>query len=183
MKQNIMYCTLFALLVGLGSFGVSQAYAEPQVCLYEPVDQYIDKSLIPLFENQIMTHQVTEKTLSVAKQIYGGVKCDMIVKIDRAINENYVYTDRSTPYQIGGNTLIVFTYKTATPYLANGDPSRVMTNLSCMLIAHGSKYANNFHGDTSRTVCNPYITTAKIGELPPNIIKSSIETGLKKLGV
>ena len=164
MKQNTMYAITLALLVGLGSFGVSQAYAsdttnkavqsvsivntygnwntpvvqqqnaEYQVCVFTAWDGYMDQSLSTTVLNQVMKHTINATIVSMKEQLLNhGSNCATIIKIDRALNQNYWYTDHGTKYTMDGtNTATVFTYR---------------TELAINPSSGGGSIANSFVGD------------------------------------
>lgn len=204
-KLVLMLSMIFAMI-----FYGHSAYAEnpKSVCVYEPMDLFMDKSLTGLIVNQVQNHKVTVKTVNIANQIlHKNSDCSIIVKIDRAINENYRYTDKTEKYQINGNTITIFTYKTSAVFNpssgggnsaggfgkgSGGQTFVPMTNWSCETTAHASKYQSNYHISdsgyhaTSTGTCNPFKTvtdSSHTGELPYNIIRSSVDSALAKLGL
>lgn len=178
------------------SFGIHHAYADGQklVCVYEPMDQFMDKNLPGLIATQVQNHNVSVKTVSIVNQIVqNNTSCDLVVKIDRAINENYRYTDKTIKYQVDGNIITIFTYKTADVFNpVSGEQLKPMTNLSRETTAHATKYHSNYHVSDSgyystyTGYCNPYkgaIDPSRVGELPYNIIKNSVDLSLSIFGL
>lgn len=177
-------------------FGMHLAYADNQklVCVYEPMDLFMDKALPRLILSQVQRHDVAVKSVDIVNQIaHNNTNCDVVIKIDRAINENYRYTDKTTKYQVDGNMITIFTYKTADVFNpVSGEPLKPMTNLSCESTAHVSKYFSNYHVSdqgyysTYTGYCNPYkeaVDPSRVGELPYNIIRNSVDSALSSLGL
>lgn len=177
----IRLALVFGIVVAMISLG-HFAYADGQklVCVYQPMDLFMDKSLPGLIVSQVQTHGVNVKTVRIIDQILGhDSDCNVVIKIDRAINENYRYTDKTTKYEVVNNTITIFTYKTAAVYNpTSGEAVKPMTNWSCEIISHTSKYFNNYHISnagyfaTSTGYCNPFkgsIDPSKVGELPYNV--------------
>lgn len=188
-----------ALVLGIAFAIISYghlAHAEDQklVCVYQPMDLFMDKSLPSLISSQVQTHGVNVKTVRIIDQILKNDSgCNVIIKIDRAINENYRYTDKTIKYQIDNSTITIFTYKTAGVYNpTSGEAVKPMTNWSCETIAHTTKYYSNYQISNSRYYgtytgyCDPYkgsVDPSKIGELPYNVIRSSVDSSLLALGL
>ncbi|HEX5458003.1 MAG TPA: hypothetical protein VFX64_06415 [Candidatus Nitrosotalea sp.] len=190
---RFVFVLVFAAVL---SFGIHHAYADGQklVCVYEPMDLFMDKNLPTLISDQVQMHNATVKTVRIIDQILGNNSdCSIVIKIDRAINENYGYTDRTTKYQIDNKTITVFAYKTADVFNpVSGEALKPMTNLSCETTAHAQKYFSNYHitdsgyYSTYTGYCNPYaghIDPSRVGELPYNIIKNSVDSSLLMFGL
>lgn len=212
------FLALFAALVVLGGM-IGNGYAVSDtpklVCVYEPMDLFMDRSLPGLILDQVSKHNVGTKLVRIVDQIlHPDNGCDVIIKIERAINQNYAYTDHTVKYLVNGNTITIFTYKTAavfsqssggggSPGTSNSDPSSPgkhtggttftpMTNWSCEIEAHTSKYYSNYHisdygySSTSSSYCDPFGNTSHSslnGELPSNVIQNSVDSALKILGL
>lgn len=157
------------------------------------MDLFMDKSLTALIVNQIQSHKVAVKTVDIINQIMqNNSDCDVVVKIDRAINENYRYTDKTIKYQINGNTITIFTYKTAAVFNpTSGEALKPMTNLSCETTAHVAKYHSNYHisdigyYSTYTGYCDPFkgsVDPSRVGELPYNVIRNSVDSSLTTFG-
>lgn len=179
-------------MISLGHF----VYAENQklVCVYQPMDLFMDKSLPGLISDQVQTHGVNVKTVRIIDQILGhDSDCNVVIKIDRSINENYRYTDKTIKYQAVNNTITIFTYKAAAVYNpTSGETLKPMTNWSCETTAHVSRYHNNYqisnsgYYETYTGYCDPFkgsVDPSKVGELPYNVIRSSVDSALAKLGL
>jgi len=191
----IKLALVFGIVITMISFG-HFVYAEGQkmVCVYQPMDQFIDKTLPGLISSQVQTHGVNVKTVRIIDQILGkDSDCNVIIKIDRAINENYRYTDKTIKYQVVNNTITIFTYKTAGVYNpTSGEALKPMTNWSCETTAHVSRYHSNYqisnsgYYGTYTGYCDPFkgsIDPSKVGELPYNVIRSSVDSSLLALGL
>lgn len=190
-KLALVLGVVFAMI----SFG-HLAHAENQklVCVYQPMDLFMDKSLPGLVSSQVQTHGINVRTVPIIDQILrNNADCNIIIKIDRAINENYRYTDKTIKYQVSNNTITIFTYKTADVYNpTSGEALKPMTNWSCETTAHATKYYSNYqisnsgYYGTYTGYCNPYkgsIDPSKVGELPYNVIRSSVDSSLLALGL
>ncbi len=176
------------------SLTASAESSDALVCTYEPMDLFMDKNLSSLVSTQIQTHGVNVKTIGRVDQILGNDKdCTYVIKIDRAINENYRYTDHTTKYLISGNSAIIFAYKTAATFNpVSGEILKPMTNWSCETTAHGSKYHDDYHisnegyFQTYTGYCDPYqgsVQPSRMGELPYNVIRNSVDSVLETLGL
>ena len=163
------------------------------VCIYKPYDGYMDSQLSSIVLAEVQSHNVTAKIVSVREQIANqGSDCNYIIKIDRAINQNDRFTERTTKYIVSGNTATIFSYKTGAPFNPAHVPSTPMINWSCEMTAHANKYYNNYqftdegYYHTWTGYCDPYATGVnpeKIGELPINVIRHSVDATLKTLGL
>jgi len=199
---------VFGIVVTMISFGqLAHADGQKLVCVYQPMDLFMDKSLPGLISAQVQTHGVNVKTVRIIDQILGkDSDCNVVIKIDRAINENYRYTDKTIKYQVVNNTITIFTYKTSDVFnpssgggnsgggfgKASGGHTFVpMTNWSCETMAHANKYQSNYHisdsgyYETYTGTCNPFTTSTNLshtGELPYNVIRNSVDSALAKLG-
>lgn len=210
MKKSLallaMFVVSFGVLIGNGSaFAVTPTKT---ACVYEPMDLFMDKSLPGLISNQVAKHDVNVKIVRIVDQIlHPDNNCDVIIKIDRAINQNYAYTDHTTKYLVNGNVITIFTYKTSAVFskssgggslgAASGKGSggatfTPMTNWSCEISAHTSKYYSNYqisnagYYGTSSGYCDPYKGTSHsslTGELPYNVIQNSVDSALRSLGL
>ncbi len=159
------------------------------VCIFQPIDFTMDSNLPNLILAEVQRNNVTGILVSIIDQAFQNYNCNHIIKIDRAINDNYRYTDRTTKYQVSGNILTVYTYKTNSPLQAL-DPANAMTNWSCEILAHTAPHQSNYHisdsgyYNTYTGGCNPYQSSHSYSnELPSNVIKHSVDEGLKKLGI
>lgn len=74
----------------------------------------------------------------------------------------------------------------------SGEAVKPMTNWSCETIAHATKYHSNYQVSNSgyygtyTGYCNPYkgsVNPSKVGELPYNVIRSSVDSSLLALGL
>lgn len=175
---------------GWGTPGPS-SQVQAQVCVYTPLDYFMDNQLTNIVLDQVRTHNVTAVTVSVFQQkMNNELVCTHIINIDRAINQNDMYTDKTTKYLVSNNTATIFTYKTAAPELAQGVPSTLMVNLNCMLEAHQNKYFDNYqisnqgYYSTLHPICNPYMISSpeKVGELPESVIQTSVNQVMKQWG-
>ena len=203
----IKLALVLSIVIAMMSFG-HFVYAENQklVCVYQPMDLFMDKSLPDLISAQVQTHGINVKTVRIIDQILGhDSDCNVIIKIDRAINENYRYTDKTVKYQVVNNTITIFTYKTSAVFSpssgggslgasygkgSGGHTFVPMTNWSCETTAHSTKYYNNYHISqsgyiaTSTGYCDPFkgsVDPSKVGELPYNVIRSSVDSSLLAL--
>lgn len=185
-------CYLGFVLVLLFSGAIIPMYpvhAQPQktACIYEPMDLFMDKELPNIISQQVQHHNLSTKTIPIVDQLLQKDQgCDVIIKIDRAINENYRYTDKTTRYLVNQHTITIFTYKTADVFNpVSGEQLKPMTNLSCESTAHATKYHSNYHVSDSgyystyTGYCNPFQGyTSKTGELPYNVIRNSVDLSL-----
>lgn len=191
----IRLALVFGIVVAMISYG-HFVYADGQklVCVYQPMDLFMDKSLPDLISTQVQTHGVNVKTVRIIDQILGhDSDCNVVIKIDRAINENYRYTDKTTKYQVVNNTITIFTYKTAAVYNpTSGETLKPMTNWSCETTAHVSRYHSNYqisnsgYYETYTGYCDPFkgsVDPSKVGELPYNVIRGSVDSSLLTLGL
>src|SRR6478736_646288 len=189
----IRLALVFGIVVAMISLG-HFAHAENQklVCVYQPMDLFMDKTLPGLIVSQVQTHGVNVKTVRIIDQILGhDSDCNVVIKIDRAINENYRYTDKTTKYQVVNNTITIFTYKSAAVYNpTSGETLKPMTNWSCETTAHVSRYHNNYqisnsgYYETYTGYCDPFkgsVDSSKVGELPYNVIRGSVDSALLSL--
>ena len=188
----------------VGSVTVANTYADwntsptvqtvnkVDVCIYKPYDGYIDSQLPSIVLNKVQSYNVTAKVVSVREQVEKqGSDCNYVIKIDRAINENYRYTERTTKYIVSGHVATVFSYKTGAPFDPAHVPTTTMTNYNCMLQAHNNKYFSNYHIEeggfehTYQGYCNPYAQSnpEKVGELPTITIRQSVDEVLKNFGL
>lgn len=154
------------------------------VCIFTPYDSYMDSNLSSIILDEIQSQNLTAKVVSISDQIEQNYFCGHIIKIDRAINENYAYTDKTTKFIINGNSATIFAYKTAAPFNPAHVPSTPMSNLSCELEAHAEKYFSNFAPGKvyiQYGYCDPYVQSSpeKVGELPVNVIQNSVDEVLK----
>ena len=192
MIKLALVCGIVIAMVSLGHF----VYADGQklVCVYQPMDLFMDKSLPGLISAQVQTHGVNVKTVRIIDQILGkDSDCNIVIKIDRAINENYRYTDKTTKYQVVNNTITIFTYKSASVYNpTSGEALKPMTNWSCETTAHVSRYHSNYqisnsgYYETYTGYCDPFkgsVDPSKVGEIPYNVIRGSVDSALAKLGL
>lgn len=160
------------------------------VCIFQPMDFTMDSGLPNLILTEVQHDNVTSTTIvNIINQAFQNYNCEHIIKIDRSINQNYRFTDRTIKYQVSGNTLTIYTYKINNPLQAL-DPANAMTNWDCEMQAHTTTYQSNYHISQSGYVntytsgCNPYHSNHPVsGELPVNVIKHSVDKGLKKLGL
>jgi hypothetical protein len=209
MKKFLALFAIFVISFGVlfgNSFATS---ATPKlVCVYEPMDLFMDKSLPGLISDQVSKHNVNVKLVRIVDQIlHPDNDCNVIIKIDRAINQNYAYTDHTTKYLVNGDTITIFTYKTTAVFSSSsgggslgassggssgGATFTPMTNWSCEISAHTNKYYNNYHISdsgyygTSSGYCDPFEGTSHSslsGELPSNVIQNSVDSALKSLGL
>lgn len=183
------------MMIAIISFGhLAHADGQKLVCVYQPMDLFMDKSLPDLISAQVQTHGVNVKTVRIIDQILGkDLDCNVVIKIDRAINENYRYTDKTTKYQIVNNTITIFTYKTAAVYNpTSGETLKPMTNWSCETTAHVSRYHSNYqisnsgYYETYTGYCDPFkgsVDPSKVGELSYNVIRGSVDSSLLTLGL
>lgn len=163
------------------------------VCIYKPFDSYIDTVLPSIILEQVQTHNVTANVVSIVDQKANqGADCKFIIKIDRAINQNDRFVERTTKYIISGNVATIFSYKIGAPFNPAHVPNTPMTNWNCEMTAHASKYYSNYHitdegyYHTYTGYCDPYARGSnpeKIGELPINVIRYSVDVTLKTLGL
>lgn len=189
----IRLALVFGIVVTMISFGqLVHADGQKLVCVYQPMDLFIDKTLPGLIVSQVQTHGVNVKTVRIIDQILGhDSDCNVVIKIDRAINENYRYTDKTTKYQVVNNTITIFTYKSAAVYNpTSGETLKPMTNWSCETTAHVSRYHNNYqisnsgYYETYTGYCDPFkgsVDSSKVGELPYNVIRGSVDSALLSL--
>lgn len=168
----------------------SNAQQEKNICILEPVDFFMDKNyLIPLVTNQIQKHNVTVTQINIVKELNGKTQgCDIIVHIERAINSNISWIDKSTKYLVNGNSITIFTQKTA--YGSNygnlqlTPTSRIMTNYNCLALAYGTFHQNIGLDEHSRTQCNPYVSSQhSTNYLSPYVIQKSVDSALKQFGL
>jgi hypothetical protein len=158
------------------------------VCVFQPVDFTMDSSLSDLILAEVQHDNVTGTIVNFIDQAFHNYNCGHVIKIDRAINNNYRYTERTTKYQVSGNILSVYVYKTNNPLQAL-DPANAMTNWDCERQAQTTTYQSDYHISQSGYVdtytgCNPYHSNHSVSsELPVNVIKHSVDVGLKKLGL
>ncbi|MDE1725475.1 MAG: hypothetical protein KGH76_06230 [Thaumarchaeota archaeon] len=201
-------------LISLGVMMIlsGNSYATNQdktVCVYEPMDLFMDGSLPTVISDEVNQHGINVKQVRIVDQILGKTTdCSYVIKIDRAINQNYAYTDHTVKYMISGNVATVFTYKTAAvfspssgggngnaPAGDNGHPAstggsnfKPMTNWGCELMAQATAHYDDYHVGSivSTQYCDPYMgenTSHRMGELPYNVIRNSVDLALKSLGV
>jgi hypothetical protein len=207
MKRFLAFLAMLLVSSGvlIGSGSATGVASTKLVCVYESMDLFMDKSLPGLISNQVAKHDVNVKIVRIVDQIlHPDNKCDVIIKIDRAINQNYAYTDHTTKYLVDGNVITIFTYKTSAVFskssgggslgAASGKGSggatfTPMTNWSCEISAHTNKYysnyqiSNNGYGISSG-YCDPYSGTSHsslTGLLPYNVIQNSVDSALKSL--
>src|SRR6185312_11261256 len=190
----IRLALVFGIVITMISFGqLAHADGQKLVCVFQPMDLFMDKTLPDLIVSQVQTHGVNVKTVRIIDQILGkDSDCNIVIKIDRAINENYRYTDKTIKYQVVNNTITIFTYKTASVYNpTSGEALKPMTNWSCETTAHASRYHSNYqisnfgYYQTYTGYCDPFkgsIDPSKVGELPYNVIRSSVESSLLTFG-
>ncbi len=191
----IRLALVFGIVITMISFGqLAHADGQKLVCVYQPMDLFMDKTLPGLIVSQVQTHGVNVKTVRIIDQILGhDSDCNVVIKIDRAINENYRYTDKTTKYQVVNNTITIFTYKSAAVYNpTSGETLKPMTNWSCETTAHVSRYHNNYqisnsgYYETYTGYCDPFkgsVDPSKVGELPYNVIQGSVDSALLSLGL
>ncbi len=176
-----------------------------KVCIFQPIDFTMDPSLPSLILAEVKHDNVAGTIVNIANQSFHNYNCGHIIKIDRSINQNYRFTDKTTKYQVSGNVLTIFTYKTGKPTpgslgggtagAASGKSSGggnpiPMTNWDCEMQAHTTTFHSNYHisqngyVDAYTSKCNPYSSNHPVSdELPINVIKQSVDMGLKKLGL
>ena len=191
----IRLALVFGIVITMISFGqLAHADGQKLVCVYQPMDLFMDKTLPGLIVSQVQTHGVNVKTVRIIDQILGhDSDCNVVIKIDRAINENYRYTDKTTKYQVVNNTITIFTYKSAAVYNpTSGETLKPMTNWSCETTAHVSRYHSNYqisnsgYYETYTGYCDPFkgsVDPSKVGELSYNVIRSSVDSSLLALGL
>lgn len=85
-KLALVLGIVFAMI----SYGhLAHAEGQKLVCMCQPTDLFMDKSLPGLISSQVQTHGVNVKTVRIIDQILkNDSDCNVIIKIDRAINEN-----------------------------------------------------------------------------------------------
>lgn len=158
------------------------------VCIFQPIDFTMDSSLPNLILTEVQHDNLTGTIVNIINQAFQNYNCGHIIKIDRSTNQNYRFTNHTIKYQTSGNTLTIYTYKTNSPLQAL-DPANAMTNWDCERQAQTTTYQSDYHISQSGYVdtytgCNPYHSNHSVsGELPVNVIKHSVDAGLKKLGL
>ncbi|HEV2193371.1 MAG TPA: hypothetical protein VGR54_07135 [Nitrosopumilaceae archaeon] len=179
------------LVISVIPFGTANAQPQKNVCILEPIDFFMDKNyLIPMITRDVERHNVTTTQINIVNELNGKTQgCDIIIQIERAINSNMIWVDKTTKYLVSGNSITIFTEKSvfgnAYGNMQLTPTNRIMTNWQCFEIAHGTIYQNIGLDEYSRTLCDPYSNSlqSSSNNLSPYVIQKSVDLALKQFGL
>lgn len=167
-------------------WGVKTVTTIPQsnLCIFTPMDSHMDPQILPTIQNEVQYHGISFTTISVKDQLSKNYNCAHIIKIDRGINNNYRFTDKTTKFTVYKHTGIIFTYKVELAVAPNdAGPLVPMTNINCELQAHQQKYFSGVGQLPNTPTCDPYAGSMSenptLGELSYNVIQASVDSVLK----
>ena len=180
--------------------------SQKMICVLQPIDQSIPSKVVNMTEKVLTQHNDTFTYIGLVQELTdkSNTGCDYVIQFQRAVNSNYVWTDKTVHYTISGNTLTLYTNKTpvnlpdsisstmSSPGALNAGGSGkataggdtfapVMTNPLCFAEAIATFHLtlNGFAGYES---CNPFAgKQTESDKTPFYVLHKSLEHALTKM--